>query len=392
MTNIDPAVAAFAALLAQSDEKERNRLLTQAKLHAVNQAPKENLAIPTNVSSLREYLDRPIEIPPSLVWPTIVVRGELTTTLGRAGKGKTTMNLNRIMSWAAGRALFPDWKDKDGQVYLNPEKPLKTLIAENEGNAAMFHQKMGLMLHHGPLSKEEREQALDNLFVYKDGGYSNLKLDNPEGVGELRRAIDACQPDIVFVEPFRSLWRGEENSATDMAQVVDNMVSLATEFQCGIILSHHERKSGTGEDGEKMSAGRGSTVLEGVVAVMENFESVKEGEYREMSWSKARYEVPPAPVRMEWGRDSGWYEWVPQEAIDDAIIQALTGADDEPMNVSALCEETGETKANLRKSLDKLVKDGKIKKMPSVSSQHGSTGTRYRMPSSDNSEWGGLAV
>lgn len=384
------AVDEFIAHLASiTDEKERERLLTRIRLKAMAAAPEA--AFQPDVTRLREYLERPIPVPPSLVWPTIAVRGELTTTLGRAGKGKTTMNLNRIYAWAAGRSLFPGWCDHDGNEYLKPAQPLKTLIAENEGNAGMFHQKMGVMLHNGPLTDAEKEMALDNLYVHGDGGYSGMKLDNDEGVEKLRRAIAACQPDIVFIEPFRSLWRGEENSSTDMARVVDNMVMLATEAQCAIILSHHEKKGGSGED-DKMSAARGSTVLEGVVAVMENFESVVNGEYREMMWSKARYLPPPTPVRMSWNRESGWYDWVPQDAIEDGILAALREADDEPLNLSALAEELDEKQTKLRPLMKKLEADGRIKKMPSMTNgNNGSTGFRWRLPSEQSTN-GGLEI
>jgi hypothetical protein len=377
-------------LAGMTDEAQRARLMAQVKMKAVSAAPEEAFA--ANVRSLREYLNTPIDIPPSLVWPTIAVRGEITTTLGRAGKGKTTMNLNRIFAWAAGRALFPGWTDKDGNEYLKPDGPLKTLIAENEGNAGMFHQKMGVMLNQGPLEDEEKELALDNLYVHGDGGYSGLKLDNDEGCKKLRASIEACKPDIVFIEPFRSLWRGEENSATDMSVVVDNIVAMATDYQCAIILSHHERKSGSGEDGEGMSAARGSTVLEGVVAVMENFQAVKDGEYREMSWSKARYLPPPTPVRMEYSLESSWYEWVPQSAIEDGVLVALREAEDEPLNLAGLAEVMGESKSKLRPVMKKLEEAKRIKKMPSISNQNGSTGTRWRMPSEDNTEFGGLSI
>lgn len=385
------AVQAFIDYLSTvEDEKKRKRILARAKAAAADAAPAEVIeAIP--VRSMREYLASEIEIPPSLVWPTIAVRGEITTTLGRAGKGKTTMNLNRIFAWACGRALFPGWADKDGEEYLKPERPLRTLIAENEGNAGMFHQKMGLMLYNGPLSDEEQEMCLDNLFVHGDGGYSGMKLDNDEGVAKMRAAIEKCEPDIVFIEPFRSLWRGEENSATDMAVVVDNIVAMATDYNCAIILSHHEKKGGAGED-DKMSAARGSTVLEGVVAVMENFESVKDGEYREMTWSKARYLPPPPPVRMEYNRDNNWYDWIPQDALRDEVYDFILQQDGEPVNLSDVSDETGETKTKLRPILKKLVEDGKLKQMASMQTGAGSTGIRWRVPSSDLDEHGGLGL
>ena len=380
----------FVQFLANKNIEDRAKIMAQVKIKAAEQTSDEVLE--PEVTLLRDYLAKPIEIPPSLVWPTIAVRGEITTTLGRAGKGKTTMNLNRIFAWAAGRSLFPGWTDHDGNEYLRPEKPLKTLIAENEGNAGMFHQKVGLLLHRGALNEAEREMCLDNLWVHGDGGYSGLKLDNDEGVRKLRKAIEKCKPDIVFIEPFRSLWRGEENSSTDMAVVVDNIVAMATDYDCAVILSHHMKK-GHGEDEEKMSASRGSTVLEGVVAVMENFESVKGGDYREMTWSKARYLPPPTPVRMEWERETGWYAWVPTSAIADGVLAALRESDDEPMNLTDLSEETGETKAKLRPIMKTLEDEKRVVKMRSVQSHSGgTTGTRWRLPTGDADDGGGLSL
>jgi hypothetical protein len=386
------AVKDFAAHLATvTDEAERARLLARVKMMAVDAAPDE--AFEPDVTRLREYLAKDIPVPPSLVWPTIAVRGEITATLGRAGKGKTTMNLNRIFAWSAGRELFPGWTDHDGNTYLRPERPLRTLVAENEGNAGMFHSKVGELVREGDLSQEQQEMCLDNIYVHGDGGYSGMKLDNDEGVAKLRRAIEAVEggiPDIIFIEPFRSLWRGEENSATDMAVVVDNMVALATDYDCAIILSHHERKGGDADD--LMDKARGSTVLEGVVAVMEHFASVKDGEYREMTWSKARYLPPPTPVRMEWDRETGWYKWVPTSAIADGVLVALREAGDEPLNLTGLAEETGETKAKLRPIMKQLEGDKRVKKMASVSTNDGSTGARWRLPSGDSDDVSGLAL
>jgi hypothetical protein len=42
--------------------------------------------------------------------------------------------------------------------------------------------------------------------------------------------------------------------------------------------------------------------------------------------------------------------------------------------------------------MKKLEEEKRVKKMPSVSSQNGSTGTRWRLPSEDNSEYGGLGL
>jgi hypothetical protein len=382
----------FAALLAQTtDPTQRARLIKRAELLGAKEVP--DAAFEPPVKTLGEYLDTPIEIPPSLVWPTIVVRGEITTTLGRAGKGKTTMNLNRVLKWAAGKPLFetftsPHEKD-EGRAYLSPEQPLKTLILENEGSAGMFHQKMGTLLYNcgDLLSDEDRENIRKNVFIWGDGGYSGLKLDNDEGVKNLRAGIEKCEPDIVFVEPFRGLWRGEENSATDMAVVIDNIIGMATDYKCGFILSHHERKGGAGDD-DLMSAGRGSTVLEGAVACMENFQSVKGGDYREVTWSKARYLQPPPPVRLEYERDSGWYQHVPESDLERAILEALD-SNEEPLNKSALVDLLDEKETRVAKALRQLHQEDRLTRLGAVSGQGGSTGYRYVAKRSDE-EGGGL--
>lgn len=382
-------VEEFAKLLSQTDDPaQRARLLKRAELQAAKEVPEESFEPP--VQPLGEYLDTPIEVPPSLVWPTIVVAGEVTATLGRAGKGKTTVNLNRVLKWAAGKPLFdgftsPFEKDK---IYLAPERPLKTLILENEGSAGMFHQKMGVMLYKcgDLLTDEERELIRQNIFIWGDGGYSGLKLDNSGGVDNLRAGIEKCEPDIVFIEPFRGLWRGEENSATEMAVVIDNILAMATDYGCGYILSHHERKGGADGD-DLMSAGRGSTVLEGAVACMENFQSVKDGAYREITWSKARYLQPPPAVRMEYDSDTGWYKHVPENMLERAVLEALEiNRGEEPLNATALAEILDEKRDKVSRALTRLSDEAKIARLASKSGPGGTTGYRYKVKATDEEE------
>jgi AAA domain len=380
----------FARLLAQTeDPTQRARFVKQAELLGAKEVPKSAFEPP--VMSLGQYLDTPIEIPPSLVWPTIVVRREITTTLGRAGKGKTTMNINRILKWACGRPMFDgftDPKDPD-KTFLSPDKPLKALILENEGSAGMFHQKLGTLLYNcgDLLSDDDRDLIRENVFIWGDGGYSGLKLDDDKGVSNLRAGIEKCEPDIVFIEPFRQLWRGEENSATDMAVVVDNILGMGADYDCGFILSHHERKGGAGED-DLMSAGRGSTVLEGAVACMENFQSVKGGDFRQITWSKSRYLQPPPSVRLQYDPDTGWYAYVPESDLERAILEALE-IQDEPINQTGLADILDEKPASVGKKLKVLVDEDRITRLGSVSGPGGSTGYRYTSKSNDPSDGGG---
>lgn len=389
---VDDFTKHFAGI---TDPKERERLITRIKMAAVQTAPDEAMKPP--VRTLGEYLAAPIEVPPTLIYPAIVVRGEITATLGRAGIGKTTMNLQRIIMWATGQPMYEDWKDQHGISYMSTDndRPIKTLIIENEGSAGMFHHKMGhLLTREGRLTDEQRNLAKENILIWGDGGYSGLKLDNDKNVSQVKAACDEWEPDILFVEPFRGLWTGEENSATDMAIVVDNMIDIATEFDCGIILSHHERKSGVGDDGELMSAGRGSTVLEGAVATMENYQKVRGGDYREMTWSKKRYLHTPPPLRLEYDPLDTWYNYVPAELIEDQIIQVLTEAEGGPLSGSDIAELIEETKTKTNGALRKLTEAGRIKRRNGGQRPNGggSRGYVYTLSGYSGSGDGGLEI
>lgn len=370
----DSIVQQFAGHLSSiEDISERDQLMRRVRLLAMNQAPDEAFEPP--IIKLGDYLDTPIEVPPSIVWPTIVVRGELTATLGRAGKGKTTMNLNRLLKWAAGRPYFDTLTAPGGVPYMLPGKPLKVLIIENEGSAGMFHHKMGIMLSEGQLSTEDRGLIRENVHIWGDGGYSGLKLDDVAQLNQVRAGCEKVEPDVVFIEPFRSLWKGEENSSTEMANMVDALVALATDFECGVMISHHERKSGAGEDGELMSAGRGSTVLEGVVAIMENFQSVVGGDFREITWSKARYLEPPPVTRLEYDVQSTWYRHVPMDELETSIVSLL--GDGEAWSAKEVADQLGERYEKVKGVLDGLSKNETLKKQKVA----GANEMKYRLPS-----------
>lgn len=380
MPDTSETLAAFAKLLAETtDHNARDALVARAKMMAMAQAEPDAFEAP--ISNLGEYLERDIPSPPVLVEPALLVRGGILCTVGRAGKGKTQVNLNRIMKWACGRQMFEGLKNKADQPIMGPSGPLKTLVIENEGAAGMFHRQVGSMLNaRGYLSSDERDLVRENILIWGDGGWSGLKLDDEQQLNNVRAGCEKHKPDIVFIEPFRGLWKGEENSATDMANVVDALSGIASDFDCGVILTHHERKSGVGEDGEKMSAGRGSTVLEGVVATMENFEVAKGGDFREMSWSKVRYGggYPILPVRMQWQPGDWWYKHVALDDVEQRILSELAAMDPEPLTKRDLQEATGEKEHTVRRVLERLIESvpPKIKKAPGAA---GGGGIRYRL-------------
>lgn len=367
-----------AAHLATLQPELREAELARLQLLLARETPEDAREVPAPITTLADYLATPIPVPPVLVTPSIVVRGEVTATIGRAGKGKTTINVQRMMRWAAGLPLFDDLPD----VLAPPDaRPLRTLIIENEGSAGMFQEAMQKRLGARTFITEEQSKLVaEHLLIWGDGGWQGIKLDDPETFRTVQKGLEHWKPDIVLIEPFRGLWRGNENDSTEMSEIVDRFAELARDYQCGIVISHHERKSGTGEDGEGMSAARGSGVLEGYAAVMESFGGVKSRDQKELDWTKSRYYKAPPPIRMEYEEDSGVYRYIPPAKGLSEVLGLLAEAEG-GLTVKGVAEELSEKERRVRDILNELVDDGQVRK-----SQSSGSGFVYRLVRDDAGE------
>ena len=371
---------AAASELSKLPAAEREERLQAIQRLAVLQAPADELEVPPPVRPMGEYLATEIEKPPELVHPFQVARGAMTALIARAGKGKTTMTLNRALRWSVGRPMFEGLPE-----VMAPVQPLRILIIENEGAPGFFHEKLQQMFDNQEFTDEEREMAAANMLIWGEGGWPRVKLfRNDRTRGDdfdlVRRGIEIHEPDVLIMEPFRTLWDGEENSATEMTEVTDRIARLASDYKIGVLLTHHERKGGTGEDGEQMSAGRGSTVLEGEAAVMERWRQVKEDQ-SELSWVKSRFSKPAAPVRMEFVWSRWTYDFVPEEAGKREIKALLLRSAGASLGIREMAEELSESQSRVRRLLSEMMEDPdeNLKESPSrPASDGGTTGKRYR--------------
>lgn len=367
-----------AAELAELPEDERKRGIRYIETLATTEAPSDEVAKPP-VASLGEYLEREVGDAPVLVHPGICARGAITAMIARGGKGKTTVSLNRLIRWGMGKPLFDEVPD-----VLRPDEPLRSLIIENEGAPGHFQKVLKTIIDNNNFSDECKSMARENVYIWGDGGWSGLKLDDDNNMALVRSAVEAVKPDIIFLEPFRGLWRGDENDATAMANVLDSLSELANAYECAVFLTHHERKGGVGEGGDPMSAARGSGVMEGHAAVMERWVPVKNNKYRELSWIKARFEEAPAPLTMEFDRERWAYAYVGLDAMTRDVAKFMQQFPDSWMPAGEIGSELGLDYQAVRKLLNKL-KDEDVVASRAI---EGKVSYRWK----DDSNGAGLAV
>jgi hypothetical protein len=383
----DARETAAADFLVELPEDERRAAVARINAAVKLKAPVDSVDPPPPVRNLHDYLEHEFPVPPFLVKNGQLCRGEITAMVARAGKGKTTLAQNRLVRWSAGAPLFPE--DEESQV---PEQPLRMLLIENEGTAWHMQEKLRLLADHSAdLTPEQRELCDQNLLVWGDGGYSNLKFDREKDYDKVRRACEEHKPDVLYMEPWRKLWAGEENSATEVEVILDILVSLASEFECGILLAHHARKTAS-EDGDFMTEARGSVVLEDTVAVMEHFKPAKGGTLRELSWSKSRYCPMQQPMRIAWDPETWRLSLVPEDALSASILELMQGAPHSLFRVGEIAEELEESEGKVRAALDHLLDTDRIVKRKA--SERGARGYVYRLKTSDGDEQegGGLDI
>lgn len=375
-----------ADYLASLPEEERRDAVARINAAVKLKAPVESVDPPPPVRTLDEYLAHDFPTPPFLVKHGQLCAGEITAMIARAGKGKTTLAQNRIIRWSAGLPLFPE--EPESQA---PLRPLKILLAENEGTAWHMQEKLKLLLNEtAGLTDEEREVARQNAMIWGDGGYSNLKFDREKDYDLIRRALDEHKPDVLYMEPWRKFWKGEENSATEVEEILDLIVALAAEFQCAVLLAHHARKSSS-EDGDFMTEARGSVVLEDTAAVMEHFKPVKGGTLRELVWSKSRYAPMQPNLRIAWDPETWRVTLVPDDSVGAAIISILGASPSAAFKVDELATELEETQSKIRDGLNGLLDEERIVKKKNP--ERGGQGFVYRIKTDENDEEaGGLSI
>jgi len=346
--------AEWGAYLAGLDERDRTAAIAASKHAYAMSVPAEELDRPP-VSTLGEFLAKEIDIPPILVKPGVVARGALTALISKGGKGKTTLSFNRLIRWAVEKPLFDELPD-----VMQPTSPLKSLIIENEGGGWHTQNKLRTILGNCGLTEEEQETAKSNVNIWGDGGWSSLRLDDPENLETVKRGIEAVEPDILFLEPFRLLWRGEENSSTEMLKVLESFYELANVYNISVMITHHESKGGVGDGADPMEKARGSTVFSDLGAVMERWAMA--GQQREWSLTKWRFDDAPAPVRMTYDRETEGYKYVSENENQRKVIGILYRNPGSWMTVDEVREDldTGESLDTVRKWLKSAYEDDAI--------------------------------
>lgn len=79
-----------------------------------------------------------------------------------------------------------------------------------------------------------------------------LRLDLDADRDRLADALTRVKPRLLLLDPLVRLHRGDENSASDISEILGFLRQMQRQHACAILLVHHVRKSGPGDNGQAL--------------------------------------------------------------------------------------------------------------------------------------------
>ncbi len=196
----------------------------------------------------------------------------------------------------------------------------------------------------------------DNVWV---GTTFSMKLDTKQGQAQLRKAMDAVEPNVLILDPKYKAIMGEEDKSTDMRIVCDFLDELIELYNCSILVIDH-----SGMDISKRN--RGSTIWEDWVdSLLQMQRTSKAGETLKVKIKPIflrHAQLPPNPIEAVMKN----FEFVIDGDKEPTIIQAVAEVIKKsvvPVPPKALFGLGIGTNASVYSALNKLIAEGKIEKV-----------------------------
>ena len=176
---------------------------------------------------------------------------------GEPKLGKTWALLHAALCACTGRPMF------DRFVVRNPVR--RVMVYSPEGSSASLANRLH-QLCHGML--------LDPSHVRECFFRIRERLDFVDGYARIVNTVRRLQPDILIIDPFISIFGGDENSAGEIQAVLNRIRDLrAVQPSLSIWVSHHSSK---GHRGQSLGYGlRGSSALQ---AWLDTLVTIRDGE------------------------------------------------------------------------------------------------------------------
>jgi RecA-family ATPase/DNA-binding transcriptional regulator YiaG len=173
----------------------------------------------------------------------ILNRQEILQIFAPSGVGKSIYVDNIIASLLSGESLFNEFKVvKSHDVYLI--------------DAEMSPRERGDRLRSIAQKSGSRFYAMSLL----ESGY---KLNNSQHFAHFAEAMRHFKPAVIVIDPWKAAHSANENEASEIEPIIDNIRRLMFEINASVIIVHHAGRDFVTRTGERVARhSRGSSVLD----------------------------------------------------------------------------------------------------------------------------------
>ncbi len=227
------------------------------------EAHQEKLAWPAPMN-FKRLLDSPLR---AVDWVAdeLLARGMVSMFAAPANLGKTRLLTSLAVAISCG---------KSGVLGLEKLKPGPVLLVLREETSALWDRRLRAVLemhdikepaHDLVVVTRDAEMSKD-LFLVSRGGREPIE-PNEWIIQSIIKKAKEMKASMIGFDPFVELSRGlEENSATDMIELMSVFRTIAVETNAAVALMHHTvKKEGADDD---MYLGRGSSAIMGAADII----------------------------------------------------------------------------------------------------------------------------
>lgn len=257
-------------------EEELASKARNAEQYAINEygSLRADLATEGYGTPVKEFFGRYSEANDAQTWiiPGMVARGVAQVIAGPPKSMKTFLAEHMALTVASAKRQYVGQGGAWLHGHFNPVMPGKVLLIPREDTPAETKRRLdwlarGMGVDISTLS--------DYLFVEAEQPF---RFDDSVDMKRMVATLEKYRPDLIIIDPLAEAHRKDENSASDMKEVIDNWADLCRRFNVAIVCLHHWRKPGEGQ--ANRSAGirmRGTSALHARVRHVVGVESREKG-------------------------------------------------------------------------------------------------------------------
>lgn len=226
-----------------------------------------------------------------------------------------------------------------------PTSPARVLILQFELGEEVLQHRL-----------RATKQSYDNVFV---GTTFSMKLDTRDGQDILERALDATTPQVLILDPFYKIIRGDENEAHDVLKITDYLDGVIQRHNLSVFIVHHP-----GKDISK--GGRGSSVLEGWVDSYIQMQRIapangdKALKVRITPKLLRHAALPPQPIEAQMSLMFEFELLGARVTIKDKVRNLLQADISRTWSVKGLMESGFGSRKAVNEALEKLIDEGVV--------------------------------